>query len=238
MNEFIKSKTEIVINSHVIEVLEFDEKALSDDLSSQYADELFTDFNKAVTKRKAEFIAGRIACRHRLESFGNGERVRVNSDRSPAWPEGFTGSISHDGAIACAVVSPKDDETHSIGIDLCVSMTDNDAVQVADNISTLEELNRFNDTSFLTMDALRLIFSSKESLYKAVYPLVKRFIDFKEVEIISVEGNNDSGFITAAAVNKNDLPLSVVEEFIVHYQRFSLNTVSGFITLSSNRIKM
>ena len=88
------------------------------------------------------------------------------------------------------------------------------------------------------MDALRLIFSSKESLYKAVYPLVKRFIDFKEVEIISVEGNNDSGFITAAAVNKNDLPLSVVEEFIVHYQRFSLNTVSGFITLSSNKIKM
>lgn len=235
MKDFIKSKAEIVINSHVIEVLEFDTDSLSEELSEQYGAIFPANFHNAVSKRKAEFIAGRMASHNRLKAFGNNEQVRVNEDKSPAWPEGFTGSITHDGGIACAVVAPKDGDTHSIGIDLCVSMTDNDAMQVADNIGTLDELNRFIGTSFFTGDSLRLIFSAKESLYKAVYPLIKRFVDFKEVEIMTVEGDDEHGTITAAAVNRNDLPLSVIDEFTVYYQRFRLGDTAGFITLSCNR---
>ena len=51
---------------------------------------------KAIDKRQREFAAGRRAGRSALAAVGalNAEIPRAE-DRSPVWPDGFTGSISH-----------------------------------------------------------------------------------------------------------------------------------------------
>ena len=236
MDKFIRSRNQLVINSHSVEIIEFDENGLYDKLPEEYGIEMPFSLDRAVAKRKAEFIAGRIACRRLLDSYGNSGQVSINADRSPAWPDGFTGSISHDGRIACAVVLPRAGENSGIGIDLCVSMTDQNALEVADNICIFNEISQFDSIQLPTMDALRVIFSAEESLYKSIYPIIRRFVDFKEVLISSVTGTPDEGIITFTAANRNDLPLSVVEEFHVHYRRFGHNGITGFITLACNRI--
>ena len=118
MDKFIRSRNQLVINSHSVEIIEFDENGLYDKLPEEYGIEMPFSLDRAVAKRKAEFIAGRIACRRLLDSYGNSGQVSINADRSPAWPDGFTGSISHDGRIACAVVLPRAGENSGIGIDL------------------------------------------------------------------------------------------------------------------------
>ena len=73
---------------------------------------------RAVPKRVAEFAAGRRAARRALDSIGR-EAVDLPAgpNRAPVWPEGVTGSITHDGDLALAAVALLG-EVRSLGLDL------------------------------------------------------------------------------------------------------------------------
>ncbi|OZS41523.1 4'-phosphopantetheinyl transferase family protein [Photobacterium sanguinicancri] len=61
---------------------------------------------KSVTKRQAEFLAGRLCVKllmHRL--LGYSTPVPISPDRSPSWPVGVTGSISHSNNHAIATLT-------------------------------------------------------------------------------------------------------------------------------------
>jgi len=74
------------------------------------------DSSAAKAKRQREFAAGRRCCESLLKQFGNSEQVWANADRSPAWPLGFTGSISHSKNWTWAAVAEQT-ELVSVGID-------------------------------------------------------------------------------------------------------------------------
>ena len=67
------------------------------------------------TRRQREFAEGRACARTLLDRFGNWEEVGVAEDRSPIWPHGFTGSISHSNSWVWTAVAESDNAA-SLGI--------------------------------------------------------------------------------------------------------------------------
>jgi len=107
----------------------------------------------------------------------------VMDSGAPRWPAGFVGSISHTADRAIAVTA-SDRRLRAIGIDCERRMNAATADDVANRI--VPELDVLLADAGLADRNLRptvitLVFSAKESLYKALHPLVDEFFDFTDV---------------------------------------------------------
>ena len=131
-------------------------------------------------QRRHEFAAGRACARLALERLGLPAAAPLLSrpDRSPAWPEGAVGSISHcQGGCAAAVGLAS--RYAALGLDL--EREGRTRPELARRICTPAERARLDH--FEGLDALGLIFSSKEAVYKAWHPLTGIHLGFQDVEI-------------------------------------------------------
>lgn len=141
---------------------------------------------KAVISRKAEHLAGRIAAVHALRHAGSlAAPPGIGAHREPLWPPGFTGSISHADGLALAVAKPAADRFTSLGIDYQPLLTDNDARQLADGVLFGDERAWLERQPLPFGTALSLVFSAKESLFKALFPAVQRRFGFECARIIA-----------------------------------------------------
>lgn len=139
----------------------------------------------AIPRRQSEFLAGRACAAFALGGAGSPVlTVDINPDRSPVWPAGFVGSISHAGTEVCAVAANKA-QYSLLGLDLERLMPDAQAVEIADIILTREEA-RLRPATMTHAQFVTLVFSAKESLYKAIYPKLQRILDFHEVTLTAV----------------------------------------------------
>lgn len=104
------------------------------------------------------------------------KEIPRTAERYPLWPSGFVGSISHDRDFAAAVVAPAH-RLRGIGIDIEPA----EALQpgICDIVSSRVEMSAFSDIPF----GDKALFSIKEAVFKAVYPLDGRFLDFHEVAV-------------------------------------------------------
>ncbi|MBU2711126.1 4'-phosphopantetheinyl transferase family protein [Zooshikella harenae] len=143
--------------------------------------------NKAVLKRQIEFMAGRYCAQQALYAFGVKPPVMVpvNKDRSPHWPDGIVGAITHSDHLALAVVAAKKNVT-ALGIDLEKEIATTVARDIAKQIISLTEQNNCAKWGCPFNWFLTLAFSAKESLYKALYPHVKQFFGFETAELIEL----------------------------------------------------
>ena len=127
---------------------------------------------KAVPSRKAEFAGGRIAARAALDKLGCAPvPIAVGEGRAPVWPKGFTGSITHTDDMCLAIVG-RTAQVRSIGINL-----DRDSPLPADVIREVALSSELPAGGDLALAARRL-FSAKEALFKAQYPMTGAFIGF------------------------------------------------------------
>lgn len=146
----------------------------------------------AVHIRQVEFFLGRQCAELALRQSGAPSfQVFVNDDRSPAWPSEWNGSISHHSTanhiFAVAVVAPAKD-WEAIGIDYEAVFSVEVFNQVQKDVFTLGEQQYLATTNFQERQLFAtLIFSIKESFYKAIFPTVKRFVDFQSVEVIQID---------------------------------------------------
>jgi enterobactin synthetase component D len=132
-------------------------------------------------------VLGRHAAACALEGFGCKEVVGRNPDRSPAWPAGFIGSISHGAGLVVAAVAQT--QTHTgLGIDVEKLVTAQVYEEVVSRIlSTTEckllarKLPNIAETARFSLG-----FSLKESLFKCIYPKCGEFFDFEDAELVSV----------------------------------------------------
>jgi enterobactin synthetase component D len=143
----------------------------------------------AVPKRQAEFLAGRY-CVRRAEQALNGQcsDITVGIDRAPVWPPGLAGSISHVEGYALAVVC----ESHngrSIGVDVERLSEQIEPAEVLQQVASPKELACLTHHLDLAQ-AFILMFSAKEAIYKALYPSVRRYIDFDEVVCIDADDSH------------------------------------------------
>jgi len=140
---------------------------------------------KAVSKRQTEFLAGRICAHEALRRLtGTPIIPAVAEDRSPCWPSGVVGSITH-GAGWAAAVTARAEHWRGLGLDVEKLLPPARADRLVAEILTPRELAGYAELSD-PQRALRvtLTFSIKESLFKALYPLVKKRFYFQEAELI------------------------------------------------------
>jgi 4'-phosphopantetheinyl transferase EntD len=142
---------------------------------------------RAVEKRRLEFTTGRACARLALQRLGRAPVAIPSGERGePLWPGGVVGSITHcRGYRACAVARAED--VAAVGIDAEVHEPLPEGV--LDQVAFGRELPMVGDRGAgICLD--RLLFSAKEAVYKAWFPLARRWLGFEDVELtIDVAGS-------------------------------------------------
>lgn len=128
---------------------------------------------KRLPTTRRDFVAGRTALHLALEDFTTA--IAPSPRGGPAMPAGFTGSVSHKQGTAIAIVAPAG--LGWIGVDLEHAAPSKQ--DIARRILTAAE------RTALPADprAVTLRFAIKEAIYKAVDPIVERYVGFTEVEL-------------------------------------------------------
>jgi enterobactin synthetase component D len=153
--------------------------------------ELPSNLLYAIKKRQIEFLCGRLCAKSCMESLGyqNPPHILPGEDRAPIWPVELVGSISHTDRLATAVVGPAT-QIESIGIDIERVIAEATPQMIKHICCDLDELDELQDQQKISREeALTLIFSGKESLYKAVYPRLRRFYGFQAARVRAFGSN-------------------------------------------------
>ncbi|WP_213989866.1 4'-phosphopantetheinyl transferase superfamily protein [Sodalis sp. dw_96] len=139
----------------------------------------------AARKRRSEYLAGRVVAAQVLRALGAGSfPLPAGKDRAPCWPEHLQGSLSHNATLAvCLGRRLPRQEVRGVGIDVETLIPDARATELWPGIISTEELHLLEGATLPFAVGLTLAFSAKESLFKALYPLVKRYFDFQDAKI-------------------------------------------------------
>jgi 4'-phosphopantetheinyl transferase EntD len=142
---------------------------------------------KAVAKRRAEYAAGRACARAALAALGAapGPIPRDSDDRgAPVWPEGVVGSITHcDGYRAAAVAHAADILTLGIDAEPHDRLPEG-VLNVIHSTDTERAALRARTAQAPHIHWDRLLFSAKETVYKAWYPYHHQMLGFEEAELL------------------------------------------------------
>lgn len=164
---------------------QFDREQYHDSLFKQIGIDFPASLKQAVGKRKAEFLVGRYVARQSLLSMGlPSPTIHIGSHRSPVWPVGVNGSISHSGDRAfCAINTGQG----SIGLDFERAISMKIANNIKGMILNTAEISICHASQVSFEKSFTLSFSAKESLFKALYPRVERYFDFLDAEIVAID---------------------------------------------------
>ncbi len=141
--------------------------------------------HRAVPARQAEFLAGRYAARCALSQLNQPDAdVRINSSRGPVWPGDIRGALTHSGRSAlCAVTRA----SCLVGIDLEAVLCARTAADTQSLILKPAERELLRESGADFRWGLTLVFSAKESLFKALHPVVGQYFDFLDAELVAVD---------------------------------------------------
>jgi 4'-phosphopantetheinyl transferase EntD len=156
----------------------------------------------AVDKRRREFTTARVCARAALASLGLPATPILPGQRgAPGWPEGVVGSMTHCAGYRAAALA-HDRDALTIGID--AEVHEALPVGVLDLVSLPAERARLRQLSADEPGVCwdRLLFSVKESVYKAWFPLTRTWLDFEEAEVTL----DPSGGFTAALLVPAPVP--------------------------------
>lgn len=149
--------------------------------------ELPESLDQAVVKRKAEFVAGRFVAQRALTALGATDlAIRIGANRAPVWPESYTGSISHSQKIAISAVANRD-YAKSIGLDVESMLGEKIAKNIVDSILVESEKKFLRLSVYTAPTMVTLIFSAKESLFKALYHEVGCYFDYNAVRLVDID---------------------------------------------------
>jgi 4'-phosphopantetheinyl transferase EntD len=142
---------------------------------------------QAVAKRRQEFSTVRACARAALARLGVPPAPILPGARgAPQWPPGVVGSMTHcAGYRACAVARARDVVT--IGID--AEPHDKLPGRVLEAVASRGEQLRVAALAAERPEVCwdRMLFSAKESVYKAWFPLTQRWLGFEDA-IVDFDG--------------------------------------------------
>ncbi|MDQ1536619.1 MAG: hypothetical protein QOE58_1012 [Actinomycetota bacterium] len=154
---------------------------------------------RSVEKRRLEFASVRHCAREALAAIGHPPAPLLNGKRgAPLWPAGVVGSMTHCAGYRAAVVA-RDTDVYTIGID--AEPHHELPSGVLPSISLPEERAQLASLSLSdrTVRWDRLLFSCKEAVFKAWYPVTHRELGFDEASItIDPVGRTFSGRLLPA----------------------------------------
>ncbi|WP_328306051.1 4'-phosphopantetheinyl transferase family protein [Actinomycetospora sp. NBC_00405] len=137
----------------------------------------------AVATRRAEFTTARACARDALTRLGlAAPAVPVGERRAPVWPDGVVGAITHCAGFRAAAVAWRE-QVRTVGLDAepHTALPDGvlEAVSDAGERALLERLDR--EQPEVRWD--KVLFSAKESVYKAWFPLTGRWLGFEDADL-------------------------------------------------------
>ena len=135
--------------------------------------------------RKEHYRSGRICAGEVLSKLGaRGQPVlRDPQTREPLWPEGISGAITHSGNWAAAAAG-KTSDVSGIGIDLEDLERQVDS-RISRNVCIPEEKKWLQECGEDCLEQnLKIIFSAKESIFKAFFPYTRTYLHFHDARIL------------------------------------------------------
>ncbi|WP_089103864.1 4'-phosphopantetheinyl transferase family protein [Streptomyces hyaluromycini] len=151
----------------------------------------------AVPRRRAEFTTARVCARRALARLGVAAApILSGAQREPIWPDGVVGSITHCAGYRAAAIGRSTRFT-TIGID--VEPNEPLPGGLLEHVSLPQERGRQTRADGTHLD--RLLFSAKESAYKAWFPLARRWLGFEQAAItLESDGTFDVELLVAGPV--------------------------------------
>lgn len=143
---------------------------------------------QAVDRRRREFAVVRACARRAMEKLSVPPQPVLPGERgAPRWPEGLAGSMTHcDGYGAAAVVRTIDLASLGIDAEPHAPLPDGVLRLVALPAERDREVELAARQPSVHWD--RLLFSAKESVYKAWFPLTGKWLGFEQVDIEVLAG--------------------------------------------------
>ena len=134
----------------------------------------------AVAARRAEFATARSCARQALRRLGVADAAILRGpQREPVWPPGIVGSITHCAGYRAAAVA-RETDLLTIGIDAephgPLPAGVDRHVLVADELAWLAGAPEGTHWG-------RVIFGAKECVYKAWFPVARRWLGFDEASV-------------------------------------------------------
>jgi 4'-phosphopantetheinyl transferase EntD len=135
-------------------------------------------------KRRREFAVGRTCARAALAELGiEGFPLLADEERAPIWPTPLLGTITHTdghGHGYCGVAVAARDAFLGMGVDAEPRQPlPLDVWPLVLDAGEQRAARAANDPGIHA----RLIFSAKETTYKALYPVLRHFLDFSRVHV-------------------------------------------------------
>ncbi len=176
---------------------------------------------RTTERRRLEFRAGRAAARLAMKDLGvDFDRpILRGTNREPIFPVGVVGSIAHCSDLAVAAVSRSGDIL-GLGIDI-EQLDRDDVLKIISRISTDSERIWSEHSPDQARTRALTIFSGKEAIYKALYPIERRYIGFKEVNLVPQDTEED--FVAVATAQSKISALLPLRLKVVTTQRFILS---------------
>ncbi|MFB7634750.1 4'-phosphopantetheinyl transferase [Streptomyces sp. NPDC056149] len=159
-------------------------ESFADDPVEEMFPEEFALVAGAVDKRQREFGTVRNCARRALATFGIAPApVLPGPGRAPRWPDGIVGTMTHCTGYRGAAVARATD-LRSLGVD-AEPHAPLDDPGVLSLVTLPEERAQLAQLAAHQPEICweRLIFSAKESVYKAWYPLTGRWLGFEEARL-------------------------------------------------------
>jgi 4'-phosphopantetheinyl transferase EntD len=142
----------------------------------------------AIPGRRMEFAAGRRCAREALAQIGvPPQPIPRGAAREPLWPGGVIGSITHCPGY-CAAAVARSYAFSAIGID--AERNEPLPFEALSIVADDHEQSQIREHSRCGIHWDRLLFSAKESVFKAFYPLHRRWLGFEGVSIRLIPGEH------------------------------------------------
>lgn len=143
---------------------------------------------RAVLKRQVEYLAGRSCAATAISAHAGCPcpAPAMGDDRLPVWPASLSGSISHGGGLAAAIVGPAH-RYPGLGIDVEAPVAPLRCQRLGPRVANAREHALLSALDNGAEARFTAIFSAKEALFKALYPRVRRYFDFLDVELTACD---------------------------------------------------
>lgn len=155
---------------------------LEEDLSEQLLPNERTPLARFGPSRRRTYAGGRVALRAALAELGAPDVAILSDERgAPVLPPGFSGSIAHKDTLAVALAVASE-PGRFVGVD--VEDAEPLRVDVSRHVLTDEEQRACAGLEEAErLRVLRVTFAVKEAIYKAIAPVCRRYVGFREVAV-------------------------------------------------------
>lgn len=179
---------------------------------------------RSVKTRQAEYFAGRNCARHAMLVL-NAEvtQVLIGDKRQPLWPNSknggkLVGSIAHSGNIALCIAAERQKISH-LGVDIEHHIEEDLINEIQSTVINAIEKQYLVSADLAFPEALTLVFSAKETIFKTLFDDVGKYFGFETAELISLD--LDSCIARFALTTTLTLDWHQGTEIDIHFQRFS-----------------